>query len=315
MNKFRNYLLESGYSPNSIPSTVRFVEYYLKWIAKNRLSPADCSYEIFLDFIDTAMREFAGRSNVIVAVNRILTAVSLYYDYLSIDNPEMVNQCKSLRIKNSRKHVVSNLLSRKEMIDIYYNLPRVTDRDKRNRVLFGLLIFQGLTPGELKRLKLDDLDFENGKINIESDPDSLLRKGNKCRTLFLEAKQIFDILNYLENIRPRILANYYYNMPGRKPAEMNTALSTTNQLLLSMFGSTDLKNSIIHQFFWIRKHYPAVRSTLQIRQSVIAYWITRYNLRIVQYMAGHRYVGSTEFYKQVDINNLKREVLEFHPLD
>ncbi|MCA1756389.1 MAG: hypothetical protein LC649_02895 [Bacteroidales bacterium] len=245
----------------------------------------------------------------------ILTAVSLYYDYLTIADPDMVNQCRSLRIKNSRKHIISNLLSRKEMIEIYYNLPRITDRDKRNRVLFGLLIFQALTTGELNRLKLDDLDFENGTINIESDPYSLLRKGNKCRTLFLEAKQIFDILNYIENIRPRILANYYYNMPGRKPAEMNAALSTTNQLLLSMFGSTDIKNSILHLLIWIRKHYPAVRSTLQIRQSVIAFWITKYNLRIVQYMAGHRYVGSTEFYKQIDINNLKREVLEFHPLD
>lgn len=315
MYKFRNYLHELGYSPNSVPPTIRFVEYYLGWISNNRLTPADCNYEIFLDFIDNAMREFTGRSNVVVTVNRILTAVSLYYDYLSIEVPDMVNQCKSLRIKNSRKHIISNLLSKKEMVEIYYNLPRVTDRDKRNRVIFGLLIFQALTTGELKRLKLDDLDFENGTIYIESDPDSLLRKGNKCRTIFLEAKQIFDILNYIENIRPRILANYYYNMPGRKPAEMNTALSTTDQLLLSMFGSTDIKNSILHLLIWIRKRYPAVRSTLQIRQSVIAFWITKYNLRIVQYMAGHRYVGSTEFYKQVDINNLKREVLEFHPLD
>ena len=104
-------------------------------------------------------------------------------------------------------------------------------------------------------------------------------------------------------------------MPGRKPDESNTALSTSNQLILSMFCSPGIKNSMLHLLGWIKKQYPAVRNTVQIRQSVIAYWITKYNLRVVQYMAGHRYVGSTEYYKQVDINNLKREILEFHPMD
>lgn len=315
MHKYIFHLHELGYSKSSITPTIRFVEYFLKWIEENKLTPAACNYEIFLDFIDNAIKDFSDRRNVAVTVNRILSAVSIYYDYLNIETPDLVNHCKSLRIKNPKRHIISNLLTKKEMIEIYYNLPKTTDRDIRNRVIFGLLIFQAFTTGELMRLKLEDINFESGTIEIESDIDCRLKNGNNSRTLFLEAKQIFDLLNYLENIRPRILANYYYNMPGRKPGGLNTALSTTNQLLLSMFGSPEIKNSILHLLLWIRKRYPAVRNSIQIRQSVIAYWITKYNLRIVQYMAGHRYVGSTEYYKQININNLKREIMEFHPLD
>ncbi|MFO7853320.1 MAG: tyrosine-type recombinase/integrase [Bacteroidota bacterium] len=315
MHKYKEYLQKLGYSKSSIAPTIRFVEYFLKWVETNNLMLKDVDYDIFLDFIDNAIRDFSERCNVVVTVNRILTAVSLYYDYLSIKSPNLVNQFRSLRIKNPRKHIISNLLTKKELLEIYYGFPKNTDRDKRNRVIFGLLIFQALTTGELKRLKIEDLNFENGTIKIESNPDSRLKKGNNCRTLLLEAKQIFDILYYMDIIRPRILANYYYKLPGRKPNELNTVLSTTNQLLLSMYGSPEINNSLLHLFHRIRKKFPSIRNAVQIRQSVIAYWITKYNLRVVQYMAGHRYVGSTERYKQVNINNLKREIMEFHPLD
>jgi integrase/recombinase XerD len=201
------------------------------------------------------------------------------------------------------------------MIEIYHTLPKDKPRDKRNRVIFGFLIFQGLTTGELKSLSLDDLVFDNGTVVIKSSKPGKLKSGNNVRILSLEARQIFDILDYLDNIRPRIIANSYYHLPGRKPYEANTVFSTTNQVILSMFGSPEIKNSVLHLFNKIRKQYPTVRNAFQLRQSVIAFWITKYNLRTVQYMAGHRYVGSTERYKQINIETLKREIMEFHPLD
>ncbi len=139
------------------------------------------------------------------------------------------------------------------------------------------------------------------------------RKGPTSRELNLEALQIIDLIDYINSIRPRILVNGYRKLPGRKPFEMN-AVFRTDQLLLSLFGSPNLKNSLHHMFINLRKSNPRVRSAMQIRQSVIANWIGRFNLRKVQYMAGHRYVSSTEYYKQVNINDLRRDVLECHPL-
>lgn len=52
----------------------------------------------------------------------------------------------------------------------------------------------------------------------------------------------------------------------------------------------------------------------QLRASVIVKWLRMYNLREVQYMAGHRYISSTESYQQSDMEGLKEEVNKFHPL-
>src|SRR5690606_24381110 len=50
----------------------------------------------------------------------------------------------------------------------------------------------------------------------------------------------------------------------------------------------------------------------QIRASVITKWLKTYNLREVQYLAGHRYISSTEGYQQNDMEGLKEEIQQFH---
>ncbi|CAM4113381.1 hypothetical protein SAMN06265348_103289 [Pedobacter westerhofensis] len=52
----------------------------------------------------------------------------------------------------------------------------------------------------------------------------------------------------------------------------------------------------------------------QVRQSVITEWLKEKDLRTVQYMAGHRYVSSTERYKTNDLEDLKDALQKFHPL-
>jgi integrase/recombinase XerD len=69
-----------------------------------------------------------------------------------------------------------------------------------------------------------------------------------------------------------------------------------------------------HMFIDLRKQDPKVLNASQIRQSVISHWLTKFNLRTVQYMAGHIYVSSTEWYKRTDIQALKYEVNTYHPL-
>ena len=59
---------------------------------------------------------------------------------------------------------------------------------------------------------------------------------------------------------------------------------------------------------------PLVESSGQIRSSVIMNWIRQYNLRQVQYMAGHRSIGSTERYKKEDLQDLTGQLAKYHPL-
>jgi integrase/recombinase XerD len=82
-----------------------------------------------------------------------------------------------------------------------------------------------------------------------------------------------------------------------------------------MEGKPELKNSLHHLFRAVKKVEPQISNANQIRQSVITYWLKNHNLRQVQYMAGHKYVSSTERYQQNNIEDLQKEVNKFHPLN
>lgn len=59
---------------------------------------------------------------------------------------------------------------------------------------------------------------------------------------------------------------------------------------------------------------PQVKNVKQTRASVIVKGLKLYNLREVQYLAGNRYISSTEGYLQNDMKGLKKEVNKYHPL-
>ena len=65
----------------------------------------------------------------------------------------------------------------------------------------------------------------------------------------------------------------------------------------------------------IRKTNPGIQNPKQIRASVITTWLKDHNLRQVQYMAGHKYVSSTERYQANNLDNLKSKLEKFHPLN
>jgi len=59
---------------------------------------------------------------------------------------------------------------------------------------------------------------------------------------------------------------------------------------------------------------PRLNNMAQIRASVITNWLQHYNLREVQYMAGHKYVSSTERYRTDNLEDLQKELEKYHPL-
>ncbi|WP_222943951.1 hypothetical protein [Pedobacter sp. N36a] len=53
----------------------------------------------------------------------------------------------------------------------------------------------------------------------------------------------------------------------------------------------------------------------QIFYSVITEWLKEKDLRTVQYMAGHKYVSSTERYQTTTLEDLKEALNKHHPLN
>ena len=84
-------------------------------------------------------------------------------------------------------------------------------------------------------------------------------------------------------------------------------LANTQIKIISINDSEDIKNSLLHLIYALRRLNSAVKSPEQIRMSVITEYLKTKDLRTVQYMVGHRYVSSTERYKIDNLEDLQEE--------
>ena len=179
------------------------------------------------------------------------------------------------------------------MYNDFKNIESDSLAKKRNEVIVSLLVYQGLNSTELGRLTTADLKLREGKVFINGT-----RRSNE-RTLKMESHQILDFMEYQLKTRADIL--------------QETGKET--DLLFTSFGSSTKFNNIISKLLpQLKKLNKKVKSVHQIRTSVIVHWLKLYNLREVQYMAGHRYVSSTEAYLINDLEDLQDDIEKYHPI-
>lgn len=160
--------------------------------------------------------------------------------------------------------------------------------------MLGLVVYQGVKTEEWIRLEVTDVKVREGVIDIPQT-----RRGNH-RTLKLAPEQVFDLYDYLCHVRPALLAG----KPG--------LVKEDSQRLFVASRFDVITRAVIKQ---VIKTNPSVKNVKQLRASVITKWLKQYNLREVQYRAGHRYVSSTEKYKQNDLEGLQEEINQYHPLN
>jgi len=163
----------------------------------------------------------------------------------------------------------------------------------RNKVITGLLVYQGLRTDEIIRLRTEDVKLRKGVIEIPEVKDS------NSREMKLEASQVMDMHGYLSEGRKEILGS-----TGKQ----------TEKLFISVGSSTALHNTLQKLLKQLQRTEPRVKSLKQLRASVIVKWLKNYNLRQVQYLAGHKWISSTEMYLQNDMEGLQEEVNKYHPL-
>ncbi len=283
---FRSYLQGLGNGENTIRQKSNYVGYFLTWLETERLQPQETTYNDMLSFIDYCNLEGNSKRQI----NSKLRSIRNFYEYLKNENPSIINPAANLILKGIRQKLPSNIINYTELEKLYQSYETNDNRDKRNKVVLGLLIYQGLTTEELHKLEPEHLKLKQGKVYV---PGNRKRNG---RILDLQPCQILEIHEYLNETRPQINS------------------LNSNQLFVSMEGNSNLKNSLHHMFRAIKKNNPEILHPKQIRASVITYWLKNNNLRQVQYMAGHKYVSSTERYQLNNLDKLQSKLEKYHPL-
>ncbi len=300
---FESYLQQTGNGKETVRHKLNYMAYFFKWMESEQLQPKETRYNDLLNFIDYCKLE--GKS--IKLINRILSGIRSYYDFLKKEDNSIINPATNLYLKGIRKKLPSNIISFTSLENLYQSYEVSDNRSKRNKIILGLLIYQGVTTEELKELEINHLKLKEGKIYV---PGSRRRNS---RNLELKPFQILDLYEYLNKIRPTILKEIKNPKPARKPDKINKP-RLKEQLFISVNGSENIKNSLLHMFKAIQKQNPEILNPKLIRASIITYWLKNYNLRQVQYMAGHKYVSSTERYQLNNLDKLQSKLEKYHPL-
>jgi integrase/recombinase XerD len=303
LNNFTKYLKNRQLSKDTIRMNCNYTACYLEWLEKEDIIETETTYNDLLSYIDYCGHE--GDSKRLINIK--LLSIRKYYNYLQYQGEAVNNPASGLYVKNKHITVPSNLLKSEELQQLYENYVVTDLRSQRNKVITGLLIYQGLTREELQKLELSHIKMEACKIEIPGG------KHSNGRTLKLEAVQIKDLYEYLHVTRPRILREQGLYRSGRKPDFIDTE-KLQNKLIISMNCSPDIRSSIMFLIRNLKQLNHKLTGTKQIRQSVISQWLKEKELRQVQYMAGHRYVSSTERYQQNNMEDLQKEIGKYHPL-
>jgi integrase/recombinase XerD len=285
MSSFETYLQEQGFKPETVYQHRKYTSYFLAWTAEKSQTLEQITYTEILDFADHLKKDNKG----IGLINRVMLAVRYYFTYLGSEGQISYNPAAGISLKGTIRNVPHDLLEKAELEDLYNQYEIKDERTHRNKVIIGLLVYQALTREELETLCPEHLKLREGKIGIPQTGKQ------NSRILPLQPFQIIDLQEYMTLARPKLQHKSERLFTGRNDIE-------------------NLQNTLLHLNHTLRKINPKVKHAVQIRQSVITEWLKEKDLRTVQYMAGHRYVSSTERYKVSNLEDLKEALNKYHPL-
>jgi integrase/recombinase XerD len=295
---FTAYLQAQNLREIYIERHISQVERYKKWLynRKDKL-PENAEQKDILAFL-----QYLQEQNLATNTRQqLLGILRHYYNFLHGREEINSNPTQWIKLRGAKKKLLKKILTIEEMdelLDVHYQLKvrhakqgktdslgRFQSRKhihQRNNLILSLCIYQGLKRAEILSLTLDDIDLQKAVIKVQEQHKS------NARTLSLKAVQIGIFYEYLEHSRP--LFNNENGLLINSQPELQKMMKT------------------------LRKLYPKFTELLQLRSSVITYWIQTEGLRKAQYKAGHRYISSTEEYLAGDLESLKEDINRFHPL-
>lgn len=294
---FIDYLKKRQFSHSTLATSRITIRLYLKWLEIENMEAEQVSYQDLLGF----MKYCSNKGTSQRTIQHYMNTVKHFYKHLEEEGRIDINPVLGIEVKGVKRKVLYHILQPHELHKLYNQYPGDTLRDRRNKVMLGLLVYQGIRTEEMTRLTVKDIKLREGKIDV------LGSRKNNGRLLQLESHQVMDMYDYILKVRPEI-----FKMEPKRKSQQN---QETDQLFIGEGGNCySLSNFMTQLMIKVRKINPSVLNAKQIRASVITKWVKMYNLRKAQYLAGHRYISSTEGYLQNDMEGLKEEVQQFHPL-
>jgi len=281
MKEFRDYLEQQDIVERNITTMNNLLKSWLEWLP---IEIEDSKYKHLLDYIGHLQKQEKSTHHI----NRSLQTISHYYQFKDLPNVALTTRVKGTINKANIKP-----LTEEELTKIYevFESKSTNYFKESDKLILGLMIYQGLEMGDFMKLELKDIDLEKGTIYIPE------RGQRRSRIIKLESKQILPIHSYILQHR---------NQDSEK----------------FLSPQADDYNQLHWQFKKLSKHLKQEAKTKlnieiqklnHLRQSRVSIWVKNEGLRKGQYLAGFRRVLSAERYRKADLTDLKEQIKKHHP--
>lgn len=320
MEDFIFYLESKNHSKTTQKAYARNVNLFLDWY---KSEPLNCEKKDILKYLshlkNKKQQDNITRRNALIAINHFFTFLASPFG----GGMEGANPTSLIKIRGTHKRQLYKIYTLEELTQLYDNyyhsflrnfndlcfapklggiqtnqIEQTSLSRQRNYAMLGLLVYQGLHTNELQKIQLQDIDLNKAQIHITGG-----RKSNE-RNIPLNASQIGFLINYIENIRPKFFSYCEESEQLFLPLPEVSKAKTNNQ-------------NVMHTLKPLTKHIKSIGKDFenfkQIRASVITYWIQTLGLRKAQYLAGHRYISSTENYLPNDLESLTDDIAKYNP--
>ncbi len=307
---FKAYLQSQGKSKTTVSHYNTYILDFLSYLDKDHAAVENATAKevlAYLNYLQKKGQESKTR-------NIRLNVIKQFFNYQIEGGHRRENPVMHLKIRGTKHKKLYPLLDKQQLEKMYNEYQVPTEKDERanrnwfrgyrlsrarNKAIISLMIHQGLTTPEVNRLQLSDLKLKEGKIYISGS-----RKSNE-RTLELKSNQIIEMMEYQYTTRAELLQY--------SKEESTHLFISTPPVGKQHSGRTDIKEIWKRLSQEIKSQNKAFINFKQVRTSVITHWLKQYNLRQVQYMAGHRYVSSTEGYLVNQTEDLQKDIDTFYP--
>lgn len=290
ITNYKNYLrIERSLSDNTIDNYARDLKKLTRYLEQldKPIDPLQITREDLQEFIYTIAKEVQARSQA-----RVISGLKGFFNYLVFEDYRTDNPIELIESpKIGRK--LPDTLSEEEIDALIDAIDLGKPQGERNRAMLETLYSCGLRVTELISLKLSDLYFEEGFINV-------VGKGDKQRFVPISEhtqKYINIYRNELRNhidVKPEHVDILFLNRRGRQ---------LTRAMIFTIIKDLAIKAGI-------KKNI----SPHTFRHSFATHLLQNgADLRSIQQMLGHESITTTEIYMHVDRNDLAREMAKFHP--
>jgi len=295
-DKYREQLTVLNYAQGTIKGHIFYLNCFFKHLREMNITEiTGITKDVVRDYQTHLFEEinFKGQPNCVLSQNNKLKGVKCFLRFLAENDYLVSDPSKDISYAKRPQRLPRSILTQAEAKKMLHAPDTKTVLGYRDRAIIEVLYSTGIRRAELANLILQDVDYNEGYIRINSG------KGKKDRVVPLGKIACRYLENYIKAVRPSLIRNPYNNHLFLSMKGNRLSKNMTWEIVKRYAGKSRIKKNISPHTF---RHTCA---TLMLRNKA--------NVRHIQELLGHASLDSTQVYASVSITDLKEVHSKCHP--